>query len=320
VPKNALNPNMRAAPTYALPTENQWYKAAYYAPQKGGAAVPGYWPYATQSDAAPGNLPPDQAVSPSANYIVGFDYCVTQSSVLDRSRNYLTDVGAFADSGSHFGTLDQNGNLYQWNDLNGAAGLNRGLRGGFWAGGVVTLRSTTFTQVNAVREANDAGFRLVGPATFRAKSVAAADGTGIDRAVFAAAGGIRGERSGVRETDAAAVRSVTGARTPALEAATASHDASPFTPAGARGLACRAEPRYDRGETDCFTAPSAFRTAESRGKTGSAEPAARHGSADTRSRHDPCRVPRGCICPTPPRENPLPHLPEKRRAVPGGWR
>jgi hypothetical protein len=54
--------------------------------------------------------------------------------------------------------------VYQWNDLAGTKSLSRGLRGGFWAGGAVTLRKSTFTQVTAVREANDAGFRLVGPA------------------------------------------------------------------------------------------------------------------------------------------------------------
>lgn len=36
--------------TYHIPTENQWYKAAYY---KGGGTNAGYWVYATQSDTAP---------------------------------------------------------------------------------------------------------------------------------------------------------------------------------------------------------------------------------------------------------------------------
>jgi hypothetical protein len=93
---------------------------------------------------------------------VGPIYCVTQSSRFDPGQNYLTAVDAFADSAGHYGTLNQNGNVYQWNDLAGRAGLLRGLRGGFWAGGAVTLRSSTFTQVTASREANDAGFRLVG--------------------------------------------------------------------------------------------------------------------------------------------------------------
>ncbi|MBL6832425.1 MAG: SUMF1/EgtB/PvdO family nonheme iron enzyme, partial [Pirellulales bacterium] len=36
--------------SYLLPTEDQWYKAAYY---KGGSAMARYWDYATQSDSTP---------------------------------------------------------------------------------------------------------------------------------------------------------------------------------------------------------------------------------------------------------------------------
>jgi hypothetical protein len=46
-------------------------------------------------------------------------------------------------------------------------GRLRGLRGGFWAGGAITLQKFTFTQVTARREANDAGFRLVSSAVTR---------------------------------------------------------------------------------------------------------------------------------------------------------
>lgn len=42
----AVNPGA----LYFLPTEDQWYKAAYY---KGGSTNAGYWSYATQSDTAP---------------------------------------------------------------------------------------------------------------------------------------------------------------------------------------------------------------------------------------------------------------------------
>lgn len=171
--RNATNPNTGTAPTFFLPSENEWYKAAYFSPDKGGPSVPGYWTFATQSDSPPTNLPPESAPVGNANYLVGPVYSVTQSSVFDPGQNYLTAVDAFADSGSHYGTLDQNGNVYQWNDLAGRAGLHRGLRGGFWAGGAVTLRSSTFTQVVAGRAANDSGFRLVGgPVTQAARAAA----------------------------------------------------------------------------------------------------------------------------------------------------
>ena len=157
VPRNAVNPNTRAVPTFFIPTENQWYKAAYYTPDKSGA--PGYFTYATQQDVAPSNDPAAAGV-PVVNYLLGVIYCVTQSAVFSPTQNYLTDVGAFASTTSHYGTLDQNGAVYQWNDLAGTAGMFRGLRGGFWAGGAVTLQKFTFTQATATREANDAGFRL----------------------------------------------------------------------------------------------------------------------------------------------------------------
>jgi formylglycine-generating enzyme required for sulfatase activity len=162
VPRNAVNPNTRAAPTFFLPTENEWYKAAYFSPAKPGGA--GYYLYATQQDQAPSNNPAATGV-PIANYLVGPVYCVTQSAVFSPTQSYLTDVGQFSATVSYYGTLDQNGNVYQWNDLTGTKGLLRGLRGGFWAGGAVTLQKSTFTQVTATRQANDAGFRLVSPAT-----------------------------------------------------------------------------------------------------------------------------------------------------------
>jgi sulfatase modifying factor 1 len=42
----AVNPGA----TFYIPTQDQWYKAAYY---KGGNTNAGYWDYATQSDSAP---------------------------------------------------------------------------------------------------------------------------------------------------------------------------------------------------------------------------------------------------------------------------
>ena len=43
-------PDKNIEANYHIPTENEWYKAAYY---KGGGTNAGYWTYATQSDTAP---------------------------------------------------------------------------------------------------------------------------------------------------------------------------------------------------------------------------------------------------------------------------
>ena len=190
VPRNAVNPNTRAAPTFFIPTENEWYKAAYFTPDK-AAGVAGYYAYATQQDIPPTN-DPASAVGPIVNYLKGVTYCVTQSAIFSPTQNYLTDASAFASSGSYYGTLNQNGTVYQWNDLTGAQGLLRGLRGGFWAGGSITLQKSTFTQAVATREENDSGFRLVGTASAPAASAR----TAAMAAVAAAAGDTASSSSG----------------------------------------------------------------------------------------------------------------------------
>jgi sulfatase modifying factor 1 len=163
VAKNATNPNTSAAPTFYVPTENEWYKAAYYSPNYGGVGVPGYYAYATQSNTAPGNVV--GSVTNQANYAPGYVFSVTQSGGYDGSQNYLTDVGAFSGSGSFYGTFDQSGNVFQWNDLNGAAGSSRGLRGGDWLNdSAVSLSSSISASIAPTREDGFVGFRLASPA------------------------------------------------------------------------------------------------------------------------------------------------------------
>ena len=140
--KNVTNPNTSAAPTFFIPNENEWYKAAYYSPVLNSGSG-GYYTYATQSNAAPTNV--IGSGSNQANYYTGSGYSVTQSEAYDPSQNYLTDVGAFTNSASFYGTFDQSGNVFQWNDLDGLAssGSSRGLRGGdFYYGNPFNLSSS----------------------------------------------------------------------------------------------------------------------------------------------------------------------------------
>jgi formylglycine-generating enzyme len=105
-----LNVARRPGAKYWLPSENEWYKAAYYDPRKPGD--PGYWTYPTRSDATPANTLPDGGNS--ANYEQG-DY--------DLPYYGHTEVGVFANSPSGYGTFDQGGNVREWTDTPLAPGF-----------------------------------------------------------------------------------------------------------------------------------------------------------------------------------------------------
>lgn len=107
----------KSSARYVLPTEDEWYKAAYYDPAKPGGA--GYWDYATRTNAVPSNVL-DPAGNNNANYRTT-TYCIG-------SPYYLTEVGAFADSPGAYGTFDQNGNAAEFNES--AMYGRRGIRGG----------------------------------------------------------------------------------------------------------------------------------------------------------------------------------------------
>ena len=138
-----------------LPSEDEWYKAAYYDPNKGGVGVGGYWAQATQSNTVAGNT---IGTANSANYFDG-DYAVTQSNSYSSSQNYLTDVGAYgANSDSAYGTNDQAGNVFEWNDA--VIGSSRGLRGGSWSIGSDNLPASDRHDNTPSNENNDVGFRV----------------------------------------------------------------------------------------------------------------------------------------------------------------
>jgi formylglycine-generating enzyme len=109
--------------TWVIPSEHEWYKAAYY---KGGGTNSGYWDYPTKSDTAPSNVGADNYTDPGnhANYwnnvyTIGSPY-------------WTTMVGEFENSPSAYGTYDQGGNVWEWNETVINAGSSRGMRGGYW--------------------------------------------------------------------------------------------------------------------------------------------------------------------------------------------
>jgi len=181
VAKNAINPNTSAAPTFYIPNQNEWYKAAYYSPTLNSGSG-GYYAYATQSNTAPGNS--IGSAANQANYKDGGLFSVTQSPTYSASQNYLTDVGAFSGSGSFYGTFDQSGNVYQWNDLDGAAGSTRGVRGGDWATNALGVSSSTSQTLAPSDAGNSYGFRLA------SNTVPEIDPNGLSAALGLIVGGL----------------------------------------------------------------------------------------------------------------------------------
>jgi hypothetical protein len=87
---------------FFVPTDDEWYKAAYYDAQKPGG--PGYWKYPTRNDTKPGR---DRASINAANWM--------DDGHLD-TNYYFLEVGSFPKSPSAYGTLDQAGNVAEWTE------------------------------------------------------------------------------------------------------------------------------------------------------------------------------------------------------------
>jgi formylglycine-generating enzyme len=128
--------------TYVIPTENEWYKAAYY---RGNGTAAGYWTYPTKSNTAPSNVLSGTGTN-NANY-----------SYADPP-NKLTPVGAFAASPGPYGAYDQGGDVWQWNETN-VSGY-RGLRGGAFDVASVYLAASLRGNDPPTLENYSIGFRV----------------------------------------------------------------------------------------------------------------------------------------------------------------
>jgi formylglycine-generating enzyme required for sulfatase activity len=119
---NSINRN--ANWKWAVTSEDEWYKAAYYDPHKPDG--PGYWSYPMGSDGIPSNdlLTPDGGNN--ANFWQDYE-CTIGGSY------YRTPVGEFELSDSPYGTFDQGGNVWEWNETS-VSGSHRVVRGGFFNG------------------------------------------------------------------------------------------------------------------------------------------------------------------------------------------
>ena len=151
----AVNPGA----TFYVPTEDQQYKAAYY---KGGSTNAGYWQYATQvTGTAPTvvtagltGIGSSGSTGNFANYNFDADWNGQDGNV--------TTVGTNGGA-SAYGAFDMSGNVWECNDLTGAPGSSRGLRGGSWFDDAFNVSSSARYTYDPSNEFFNVGFRLASP-------------------------------------------------------------------------------------------------------------------------------------------------------------
>ena len=151
-------PAVNSGATFYVPTEDQWYKAAYY---KGGGTNAGYWNYATQNDSAPTAVTAGSTGIGSAGSTGNF-------ANYDRTADWNSQDGNVTTVGtnggpSFYGAFDMSGNVYEWNDFTGAAGSSRGLRAGDFSYNAGSLSSADSGQGDSSVDRDYIGFRLASP-------------------------------------------------------------------------------------------------------------------------------------------------------------
>jgi len=128
-----------------IPTEDEWYKAAYYAP-----TTSSYFKSPLSTNANPLCTPP----GPGAN----------MANCSNLGGGDVTDAGAYTGSPSPFGTFDQGGNVAEWLETL-TTSSQRGKRGGDLADFAIRLFSNSRFSVSPTTESFTLGFRVAaGPA------------------------------------------------------------------------------------------------------------------------------------------------------------
>jgi formylglycine-generating enzyme required for sulfatase activity len=170
--RNGLSETRNPNATYFIPSENEWYKAAYH---KNDGATANYWGYPTSTDTIPFSDQPPGSGAPTQSNTANFEkndgvtngyddgFAVTGSMIFTRTHNYLTDVGSYTASLSPYGTFDQGGNVIEWNETvySTFLGAHRGVRGGsFFLNSDVLAASTRFFPPDLSNESEDLGFRV----------------------------------------------------------------------------------------------------------------------------------------------------------------
>ena len=136
---------------YVLPSYNEWYKAAYYDPNKSGGA--GYWDYATGSNSAPTAVASGTGTGANGNNEAVYG---GQTGPAD-----VTQAGGL----SPYGVMGLGGNVFEWEEssfdlANSSGSSSRGVRGGVWFIDSDYLSSSTRILLDPSDESFFSGFRV----------------------------------------------------------------------------------------------------------------------------------------------------------------
>jgi hypothetical protein len=164
---DGLSETRSADARFWIPSNREWYKAAYHDPSAGTAGK--YFEFPTNGNTVPDNNPPSNDSGNSANYnnarrVGNFD---VDDYATGHPAYPMTDVGAYVQSASPYGTFDQGGNVWEITDTRvGYEG--RGMLGGSFEYGATFLQTSNMiilylhAPFGEVR--SDLGFRVAGPA------------------------------------------------------------------------------------------------------------------------------------------------------------
>jgi formylglycine-generating enzyme len=142
----------KSGATWVIPSEDEWYKAAYH---KNDGPTGNYWHFPTGTDETPSNAIADPDPGNNANFY--------QNGFTLGPPYYTTEAGKFEKSKSPYGTYDQGGNVWEWNeailtDLPDDPG--RGLRGGFFDADAAWLSAAVRYEDRPNDEYYGTGFRV----------------------------------------------------------------------------------------------------------------------------------------------------------------
>ncbi len=139
--------------TWVLPTVHEWYKAAYH---KNDGATGNYFEFPTSDDATPSNQLIDPDPGNNATFKVGSAWTIG-------APYYRTEAGAHENSESPYGTFDQGGNIYEWNETLRSPGQtdDRGIWGGSFNDTVDRMRAS-YSFLGSLPDQNNllVGFRV----------------------------------------------------------------------------------------------------------------------------------------------------------------